>query len=281
MQKKDGAGSDGTAAQTTHHDPMVALNSAFNDLKASQSEMSLNDERDLGETVALQAYATPGFGAPMKNKKLMRFVNSMAAVIGRQSDRPLIPYFVAVIDTDKINAFATPGGYIFVTRGAIQAMSSEGELACVIGHEIAHITRKHALDTIKRTKMFSAGGKTLAALTDSDPDAFDKMIKDCCSQLLNNAFDAKKEIDADVTGVEYARRAGYDPRSMLRFLDALDANHALLMPGLAAHPPTRDRKKAINDRVAKYKPAELQGLVSDTPRFKTVKSWLTEPQEAW
>lgn len=263
-------------------DVLGGLSQALKTHDDSKKVTSLKDERDLGETVALQAYATPDFGVPIHNKKVMRFVNTLATVIGRFSDRPLIPYFVAVIDSPKINAFATPGGYIFITRGAIESMGSEAELACVVGHEIAHITERHALDTLKRTQSAAGYGKAFATATGADADALDKMVKDCCNQLLNKAFDKDKETKADLRGVEFAFRAGYDPRAMLTFLDRLESKPNLLAPGLADHPPAKERKKELNKLFAtRLHPEKSTGLVVDTARFANLKKWLAEPAEPW
>jgi predicted Zn-dependent protease len=259
-----------------------ALDSAADDMDAATSDASLKDERDLGETVALQAYASEGFGRPVRDSRIMRFVNTLAAVVGRYSDRPLIPYFVAVIDTPKINAFATPGGYIFITKGAIMAMKSEAELACVIGHEIAHITERHALGTIQRTRVFSALGKSFAAAADADYEEFDAMVKDLCSSILNDAFDQDDELDADVKGVSFALDAGYDPRAMFDFIATISRNTAHLTGGLSSHPDAEDRREAIEEWLEDdVKAYELEGLVKTTERFREFQTWFDSPREDW
>lgn len=258
-----------------------AIASIGEDLDAILSEMSLADERDLGETVSLQAYATPGFGRPIRDARVMRFVNTIAAVVGRYSDRPLIPYFVVVIDTPHINAFAAPGGYIFLTRGAVEAMRSEAELACVIAHEIAHITERHALHTIRRTRGFAALGKGFAAATDQDFHEFDEMVRELCSSLLNNGFDRGSEIDADLKGVDFALAAGYDPRALLDFIDTLAQQGDHVSGGMSTHPEPQDRREEIEDHLAELPEGSQDGLVKQTNRFATFQSWLAHPEERW
>lgn len=249
----------------------------------SFDDMSLKDERDVGEMLALQAYATEGFGKPIKDERVMRYVNTMAAVIGRYSDRPLIPYFVAVIDSDKANAFATPGGYIFITRGAIESMSSEAELACVIGHEIAHITERHAIGTIKRTKRLASVGQMGAAAAGADQKAFDKLIRDVCADLLNKGFDSGDELGADTQGVSFAYAAGYDPRAMLDFINTIEKNSKELEGAMSSHPDAAKRRSTLQDWIKETQEEEggFDGLVKDTARFTEFKKWLKSPQEKW
>ncbi|MDF1661131.1 MAG: M48 family metalloprotease [Planctomycetota bacterium] len=249
----------------------------------SFDDMSLKDERDVGEMLALQTYATEGFGKPIKDSRVMRYVNTLAAVVGRYSDRPLIPYFVAVIDSDKSNAFATPGGYIFITRGAIESMNSEAELACVIGHEIAHITERHAIGTIKRTKQAAAVGQMGAAVAGADQKAFDKLIRQVCADLLNKAFDSDDELGADTKGISYAYSAGYDPRAMLDFITTVDKNSKELQGAMSSHPAPDKRRGAVNDWLKETQEEEgsFDGLVKDHPRFAEFKKWIKSPNDKW
>ena len=258
-------------------DGMEGVYDAYNE------DMSLNDERDVGEMLALQAYASEGFGKPIKDERVMRFMNTMTAVIGRYSDRPLIPYFVAVIDSDKKNAFATPGGYIFITRGAIESMNSEAELACVIGHEIAHITERHALGTIRRTKAIASGGKAAASAAGANTADFDKLIRDVCKNLLNSAFDSGDELGADTKGVSFAFAAGYDPRAMLDFIDTVEKDSAQLEGAMSSHPDAAKRRDVIKDWLKDTSEEEggFDGLVKKTSRFDEFKKWLKNPSDKW
>jgi beta-barrel assembly-enhancing protease len=247
----------------------------------SFKDTSLSDERDIGEMLALQAYATEGFGKPIKDERVMRYVNTLTAIIGRYSDRPLIPYFIAVIDNEKSNAFATPGGYIFLTKGAILAMKSEAELACVIGHEIAHVTLRHALGTIRRTKGLSSAGKFVASVAGADPKILDDLIKKVCSSLLNNAFDSGDELGADTKGISFAFAAGYDPRAMLEFVDTVDKNTKDLQGAFTSHPSPDKRRSAINDYLAELDAEDMEGLVKSTARFEAFKEMIRNYKDSW
>ncbi|MEK7487650.1 MAG: M48 family metalloprotease [Planctomycetota bacterium] len=244
-------------------------------------ETSLKDERDLGETVALQAYATPEFGKPLKNENVMRYLALVTTHIGRHSDRPLIPYFTAVVNSDEVNAFATPGGYIFITRGAIEIMQSEAELAAVIGHEIAHINKKHALNAIQRikgtTKILSGAAK---GANMGDSPEFDGFVKDLAKMIMGSAFGKGDELDADITGIKYAMASGYDARAMIDFLNTLKSRAVHAGAVTSSHPSPDDRIAELNKYFSSLPKDEWQGLVKQTNRFDKIKEMMKQ-SESW
>ena len=97
-----------------------------------------------------------------ENKELNDYVNQIGRHIANHTDRPDLPWTFVVIDTDGINAFATPGGYIFLTKGLISILSTEDELAFVIGHEIAHVIKKHHFNVIKKQKIIQFGTEAIS-----------------------------------------------------------------------------------------------------------------------
>lgn len=247
--------------------------------KELSSETSLKDERDLGETVALQAYATTGFGAPLKNEYAMRYVAMMTTLVGRYSERPLIPYFTAIINSDEVNAFATPGGYIFITRGAIEMMQSEAELASVIGHEVAHINKKHALNEIKRVKGWSQIGSGAAKGAGVGGGAdFDALVKDLAKMIMGKAFSKTDELDADLSGMKYTMAAGYDPRAMLDFLTTLKSKSAPSGAVVSSHPEPHERIDELNKFFRTIPDEDWRGLVKNTNRFAKFKEELKKSQ---
>ena len=120
-----------------------------------------------------------------------------------------------------------------------------------------------------------------SSMAGTDPAILDKVIRDICSGLLNNAFDSDDELGADTKGCSFAFAAGYDPRAMLTFIDTVDKNSKDLQGGFSSHPNPDKRRSAINDYLADLEPEDMEGLVKDTARFATFKEWLTSYKDAW
>ena len=178
------------------------------------------------------------------------------------SHRPKLPYHFAVLDSSVINAFAAPGGYIYVTRGLLALMNSEAELAAVLGHELGHVTARHAARSMSRQILVQAG----LAVGSLASKTFAKIagVARVGAQLLFLKYSRDDERQADALGVTYARAAGYDPGEMVRFFQALqelgDLSGKNTLPGfLSTHPLTKERI------------GNVQGLLAaDDAKLKTV-----------
>lgn len=247
---------------------------AWETAKTAISSMSLEDERILGESVGVQLYATQGFGEPVNNKELMIFLNSMANVIAQNSERPQIPYHVAVVISEEKNAYALPGGYIFLTSGLIMSLQNEAQLAVVIGHEIAHIAKKHTLNEMKKSKnlgnLVKLGGGVLSATSFSqDMGVFSNFIKDLGTKIAAHSFSKELEIEADMEGVRYAFDTGYNPNAILGVLDILQAKDAEVS---GDHATTSDRRASFQEQLQnEFAGEDLSGLVTTTGRMEKVK----------
>lgn len=265
------------AAETTEK-----LAKAFNDFRKAFEEMPIEAERDLGESVAVQAYATPGFGVPVKRPQVMEYLNCMANVIGQNSDRPMIPYHVAVVKSNEINAFSAPGGYIFVTSGLINMLANEAELAMVIGHEIAHIAKRHAVKTLQRgqawqgfIKLIAAGASMTRNTFDTNFDMFEGLVKDLAELKLHN-YALADEVESDKEGLKYVVAVGYHPQAIITLLEKLKVHDS---EAGSTHPTAEQRIQEIRADVEKYV-AEKQGFVMDTERFAAMKAEIQSFQES-
>ena len=148
----------------------------------------------------------------------------------------------ALLNNAQPNAFATPGGYVFLTIGLLRQLRSEAELAGVLGHEIAHITEKHALKTLQRSKILHGVSQLTVAALDKNPAMFDQIINELSATLFERGLDQKLEYAADRLGVEYAYRVGYNPQGLQSFLRRLAQNKRSRRTGLfKTHPDPRRR----------------------------------------
>jgi beta-barrel assembly-enhancing protease len=178
-----------------------------------------------------------------QNQAQQRYVNALGRWLTLQTERPDLPWTFAVLDDPGFNAFATPGGYIFITRGLLERMHNESELAGVLSHEIGHVLRKHHLHAIQKSSAFSAAGDFISANTRGNAQvksALSGAIKD----LYAKGLDKDDEYEADRLGVVIAARAGYDAFGLPAVLQTLqkqsaqDNNFSLMFK---THPLPADR----------------------------------------
>jgi predicted Zn-dependent protease len=152
---------------------------------------------------------------------LQRYVNEVGLWVARQSERPNLPWHFGVNDSDHINAFAAPGGYIIITKGMIRQLRNEGELAGVLGHEVAHVNQKHHLKALRKSAFASLLGEGVAAATDDKHAELVKKLAGPTKELYARGLDKSDEFEADRMGVVLAARAGYDPYGLPAVLTTL------------------------------------------------------------
>lgn len=177
--------------------------------------------------------------------ELQRYVNFVGAWVAAQSERPQLPWHFAVNDSDHVNAFAAPGGYIIVTKGMMNMLQSESELAGVLGHEVGHVIRKHHLNAIRKgAYMNLLGAGAAGAAAGSQGSELVNALVGPTKELYSRGLDKDDEYEADRIGVVLATRAGYDPWGLPSSLQTLakikpdDKYMALLFK---THPNPSDR----------------------------------------
>lgn len=179
----------------------------------------------------------------------------------RDGDRPapLAGWHFIVVESDTINAFAAPGGWVFVTSGAVLAATSEDELAAVLAHEIAHVARGHALGSIKKSRWAGVAKTALDTSVQLDAQqlgdltkAFDGAMDDIIDSLLVKGYSRDTEFEADRVGLAIMNRAGYDPQAFVRFLQTLEQKQPTGSGGFSAtHPSAKDRLGKVTAQASK------------------------------
>ena len=208
--------------------------------KLSELSISEQEERDLGERVSNAVRAE--FGV-LQDAGVTKYVTLVGTVLAKASPRPDLKWEFIVLDTDGVNAFAAPGGLVHITRGALGLIKNEAELAGVLGHEIAHITKKHSVNSIKRNKAI----KLTTEEAGSRSSYYYTMLADAVyDTLLEKGWDRGDENDADQEGARLANKAGYNPAGLTAFLQKLmdrnkDYKGARPNGLFATHPDTKDR----------------------------------------
>ena len=215
-------------------------------VSAATTTQSSDEEFAVGRQLAGNLL---GAAPLVRNPRLQEYVNKVGLWVAMQSERPDIPWRFGVIETDSINAFAAPGGYVFITKGLYNLLRTEEELAGVLGHEIAHIVKQHHWNVIKQQKLV-AGATNIATSQIADNAILQKYIGQG-AEMLARGLDKNAEYESDRMGVVLARRAGYDASGLLSVLDRIaekPAKEVLLL--YSTHPTPVDRSNSLSDTFA-------------------------------
>lgn len=184
---------------------------------------------------------------PLKNNKLNDYVNKVGKTLAQNSDRSELDYRFMVLDSTIINAFAAPGGYVFVTKGALDEMTDEAELAGVLGHEIGHVEKRHY---VKKVKLRSSKGSAEGGLNEilsgggrAATQAFNAALDETMEILFTKGLQSKKdEFEADQVGVFLLANAGYDPEALKRYFERIKPiKNAKTQTLEDTHPPLAER----------------------------------------
>ncbi|NTV80982.1 MAG: M48 family metalloprotease, partial [Candidatus Aminicenantes bacterium] len=175
---------------------------------------------------------------------LQAYVGKLGAALAAKGQRPDLPWRFTVLDSPVVNAFAVPGGAVYVTRGILAMMNSEAELAAVLGHEIGHVNARHSMSQMSKQQVAQVGLAVGSVI--SKKFAQYAGLAGAGLQVLFLKYSRDNENQSDALGVEYARAAGYNPADMAATFVALqkfgDASGSSSLPGfLSTHPVTSDR----------------------------------------
>lgn len=213
--------------------------------------MSEKKELELGQQVAAQVRKE----MPLleSSDPLARYVDRVGQRVARVSDRPELFYRFHVVDDDKINAFALPGGYIYMHRGLLNHLNSEAELAAVLGHEIGHVTARHAVKQYTKAQSYNIG-MTIASIFLPMP-AGSGQLANLLATAVISGYGREAELQSDELSLKYIGRAGYDVGATTRILETLERLDAISKKGkreagekvqeyhgaFASHPETKKR----------------------------------------
>lgn len=220
-----------------------------------ESEIEMGREADAEIVASVGLYDDP---------LLQDYVQDLGMEIAASSERPGLPWSFKLLDDPSVNAFALPGGYVYVTRGLMTHLDSEAELAATIGHEVGHVTARHGVNQRSKQILASAGLGVASILDEDLADwAFAGHIG---LGLLFLQHSRDDERQADDLGLRYAMRAGYDPREMSELFGVLEAVSQVegvgrLPTWLATHPDPGARRKRVEEKVAKLQISDANAKV--------------------
>jgi len=206
------------------------------------------------------------FSGVYNDDQLAKYVDSVGQRAAAVSHRSNIPYRFAVVDSSVVNAFALPGGYIYITRGLLVRLGNEAQLAAVLGHEIGHVTARHGVKRLQYTLGFNA----LLAVADGVAAAgsegyrqhrvLAKTVSVAAYSIAALGYSRENEFQADELGTIYAHKAGYDPEGMIQLLEVLKSMHdhepSWIGKHFMSHPPTPERIEAVGKQIAQFPPEQ-------------------------
>jgi predicted Zn-dependent protease len=226
--------------------------------KLDSLHISEEDERKIGTDVSVKVRAR--FGV-VQDAAVTKYVSLVGMTLASQTERPNLQWQFIVLDTDGVNAFASPGGFVHITRGALGLIKNESELAGVLGHEIGHVVHKHTITSIEKSNAVHIGtdAGSQAAGGGLAASAVQQLANAAYDQILEGKFDRNEELDADKFGVAITQKVGYSSGSLGDFLKRLDdrnkdqpARNGLF----ASHPDTKERIETIH-KLAGSKPGAM------------------------
>jgi len=235
-------------------------------IKAANS-LTPENEYYLGRAVAANIAGTYPI---YKSAALQAYLNKICNTLVINSPKPDLykGYHVAILDTNEINAFATPGGHIFVTRGLISCASNEDALAAVIAHEVSHVQLRHALTSIRNARYINAAvSGTLAGLgagiggnAKELAGVMSDSVNEVITTMVVNGFSKTQELEADTNALSLLASAGYQPSGIVEMLNALKQKQTSGQGFGKTHPSPADRITNVNKDIKKYNVADTQSF---------------------
>lgn len=243
-------------------------------LAAAACTVSQDQETQIGHDQAAQVDSQLPL---LTNPAITDYVNALGRSIASKTSRADLQWQFEVVNTDIVNAFALPGGYIYVNRGLIAHAHTESELASVLGHEIEHVVRRHSVQQMEQAQGANLGIALACRLTSICQHQIGRVAIQVGGAAMFARFSRKDEIEADSGGFENELRAGLDPHGMLTFFEQLLADEQqqdVLLAWFGDHPGTQDRVADVKRWLEAIPPQSLNGLRQDSPEFRAMKAQL-------
>ena len=207
--------------------------------------------------------------------EINRYVNVLGDSIARLADRRNLDWHFYVVDSKEVNAFAVPGGYIYVNRGLIERTNNMSQLAGVLGHEIGHVTERHSVDQMEKQQGANIGVTLACVLTSVCNNQAAGAAINLAGGAVFARFSRQAEQEADAVAVQNVIRAGIHPEGIPQMFEILLAERQRQPAGVegwfATHPLEEDRIVATRAAIAKVDPAILQSLAHDTRNYQAFK----------
>jgi len=211
----------------------------------------------------------------VKDPEVVRYINVLGDSIAKLADDRSLDWQFFVVNSQEVNAFAVPGGYVYVNRGLIERAQKMDQLAGVLGHEIGHVVRRHSVKQMEQAQGANIGLTLACVLTQVCNNQATGALINVGGTALFAKFSRDDEAQADEEGVKNVVRAGIDPRGIPEMFQILinerERSPSTVDAWFATHPLEESRIQATDAQIAKINPAILNGLTKDSQSFQTFK----------
>lgn len=215
----------------------------------------------------------------VQDRDVEAFVNMLGRAMASNTTRSDLDWQFRVVDSRQVNAFALPGGFIYVNRGLIERADNVSELAGVLGHEIGHVTRRHSVHQMEKAQKTNIGVSVLCTLTSICSGAVGQVAINVGGSLMMAKHSRQAEQEADSEAVINTIAAGIDPDGIPSFFEELIAERARRPAGVegwfSTHPLEESRVRATRDIIRDTPGAQAKDLTMDLPEFQRIKARLT------
>jgi predicted Zn-dependent protease len=237
--------------------------------------VSQSDERAIG---AEEAASVDSQLPILRDTVVTAFVAKLGQSIASRTSRADLDWHFAVVNTDDVNAFSLPGGFVYVNRGLIESSDRLDELAGVMGHEIGHVVRRHSVKQLQKTAKRDVGVVLLCTLTRACHTLGGAIAVQVGADAMTARYSQRDEMEADSEAVVNTVRAGFDPEGLPSFLRWM-LEHRTDQPTpidafFATHPTDKARISSLESQIAKLGRSPQRALVRDTPEFQTMRKHL-------
>ncbi len=214
----------------------------------------------------------------IKDAQVTRYITTLGNSLARQTDTRGLAWHFTVVDSREVNAFAVPGGWVYVNRGLIERAQNMSELAGVLAHEIGHVTKRHSVEQMQQAQGANTGLAVLCTLTNVCNSGATQAAINVGGSALFAKFSRTDESEADAEGVKTTVKAGIDPNGIPEMFQILlnerQSNPGALDAFFATHPMEEDRIAATKALIARYPASQLRGLTKDSRDFQSFRSRL-------
>ena len=214
----------------------------------------------------------------VQDPELNRYINVLGDSIARLTSRADLDWHFFIVDSKEVNAFAVPGGFVYINRGLIERSDNMSEVAGVLGHEIGHVVRRHTVKQMEKAQGANVGVTLACVLTSICNSQVAGAAINIAGGAVFARFSRQDEAEADAEGVNNVTRAGINPQGMVSMFQKLLAERKSRPAGVEAwfltHPLEEDRIAAVQARINQIPRAQLSSLGTDTRNFHTFKSRL-------